>query len=368
MTPSLLARLSQLGPPTESLHLRRAWPKGEDRLLLEYADDGGSTVAGQWHADRDAGEAIARATPGATWVPEAAVVLQRGGADRRLPAVARLLAEPGATLVVHRPEWRAVVRRPGPTYAKVVRPERAAAVLAADRAARDTDVVVMPDLLATNLDDGVLEWAELPGRALYDLLLDTTVGAQDLARAGAAAGRAVRALHGAAPPPGVPRHSPAAEVAAAGRWVRPATALSTVPTGLDRALRHAADLLAEPAGPPVLVHRDLHEKQALIDGDRAGLLDVDTLAVGDAAVDLANLLVHLDLRTALGLPPERGRAVADAFLDAYQPTAEIVARIPAYTASTRVRLACVYAFRPAEQAGAARLITDPTDPTDPTGR
>lgn len=362
MTGTVLERLTQPVPSegvTGLLRLQRAWPRGDDRLLLEYANGAGSTVAGQWHADRGRGEAIARATPGATWIADAGVVLQRDGADRRLPALARLLGEPGATLVVHRPERRAVVRRPGPTYVKVVRPERAPAVLAADEAARATRAVLMPRLLFADLDEGVLEWAELSGRALYDLLFDPRVSMLDLARAGTAAGRAVRALHDATPPPGMPVHRPSDEIEAATRWVQPARALSRVPPELDRALGTAAELLAQSPTPPVLVHRDLHEKQVLIEGDDAGLLDVDTLAAGEAAVDLANLLVHLDLRVALGLPAQRGRTVADAFLDAYQPTADVVARIPAYAASTCVRLTCVHAFRPAEIAGAARLVTDP---------
>ncbi|WP_396134697.1 phosphotransferase [Cellulomonas sp. ATA003] len=49
------------------------------------------------------------------------------------------------------------------------------------------------------------------------------------------------------------------------------------------------------------VHRDLHDKQLLVDGSGGiGLLDFDLAAAGEAALDLANLLVHLELRVHQG--------------------------------------------------------------------
>jgi Ser/Thr protein kinase RdoA (MazF antagonist) len=107
----------------------------------------------------------------------------------------------------------------------------------------------------------------------------------------------------------------------------------------------------------VVIHRDLHEKQVMIDGDHATFIDLDTLAVGEAALDIANFLVHLDLRVALGLPVERARATATAFLDAYHPSRAVVERIAAHAAVTRIRLACVYAFRPLQAALAVHLVT-----------
>lgn len=364
MTATVLGRLARLADTRlggEELVLRRAWPRGEDRLLLEYAA-GGATVAGQWHADRCRGAAVARATPGAVWLAGAGVVLQEGGADRKLPAVARLAAEPGAVLVVHRPERRAVVRRPGASYAKVVQSHRAGDVLAADRAARHTGAVRLAELLGADLAAGVLEWAELPGRSVHDLLADPDVPVAAVAAAGAATGRAVAALHRAPAPPGLRAHRPEDELAAAARWVQPARSLARAPAGVDDALHTAARLLAGRPGPPAVVHRDLHDKQVLVEGDEAGLLDVDTLAVGEAAVDVANLLVHLELRTCLGLAPERATAFATAFLDAYDPAPVVTARVPAYAAAIRARLACVHSFRPHEAGAAARLVDDQSGP------
>ncbi len=51
----------------------------------------------------------------------------------------------------------------------------------------------------------------------------------------------------------------------------------------------------------MLLHRDFFDKQVVVDADgRPGLLDFDTLAAGEAAVDVANMLVHLELRRCSG--------------------------------------------------------------------
>ncbi|MGH8875440.1 MAG: hypothetical protein ACRDVM_09355, partial [Acidimicrobiia bacterium] len=134
---------------SRSLTLLRAWPRSRERLALEYSDEAGRRIAGQW---LDPGHGIERlrrlARRTAQAAPETPVVaiealgllLQADGADRRLPALAPVVALPGATLVVHRPERRAVVRLtkavPGlsvrlPAFAKLVKPGRSRTVAAA---------------------------------------------------------------------------------------------------------------------------------------------------------------------------------------------------------------------------------------------
>ncbi len=84
------------------LNLRRAWPRGRDHLLLEYATADGRLVAGQWFADPARAATVAERTaegPGGPVRVRGRLVLQAGGADRRLPGLAGLLARPGATLV-----------------------------------------------------------------------------------------------------------------------------------------------------------------------------------------------------------------------------------------------------------------------------
>ncbi|MBW3576005.1 MAG: hypothetical protein KY450_14430 [Actinobacteria bacterium] len=128
--------LAELRGADGPLRLRRAWPRGPGHLLLEYVEPGGDPVPGQWFADparlaEVAAETVAGAGAGpgqVTAVAERGVLLQRGGADRRLAALGAVVDDETATLVVHRPERRAVVRRrrrSGTTYVKVWRPGRA---------------------------------------------------------------------------------------------------------------------------------------------------------------------------------------------------------------------------------------------------
>lgn len=96
----------------------------------------------------------------------------------------------------------------------------------------------------------------------------------------------------------------------------------------------------------------------MIDGDCATLVDIDTLAAGEAALDVANFLVHLDLRVTLGLDMERARATAEAFIGAYRPPPEVARRLAAHATMTRVpgpgysvRSAAAVGVRPAAHAG-----------------
>ena len=165
-------------------------------------------------------------------------------------------------------------------------------------------------MLATAPLLGMVEHRELAGRSLHDLLRDAGFdygGTDTVARAFGAAGRTIRALHDSTPPAELPIHGADREAAITARWVDQALAHGVLDT-LDRvrtadALHALGTDLGSRASPPTLtlVHRDLHDKQmVVVDGDDAGLLDLDTLAVGDPALDVANLLVHLELRMLQG--------------------------------------------------------------------
>jgi hypothetical protein len=70
--------------------------------------------------------------------------------------------------------------------------------------------------------------------------------------------------------------------------------------------------------------------------------------------------VHLEWRVLQGwCGAERAGTAASALLDGYRPTPAVVAGLDAYAAATRLRLACVYAFRPRWQARAAMLLESP---------
>src|SRR5699024_392430 len=94
---------------------------------------------------------------------------------------------------------------------------------------------------------------------------------------------------------------------------------------------------------------DLHDGQVLIDDDgHVGVLDWDTVALGESALDAANVWAHTDLRRLLGQwPGERSAALWAAVVDHWDPTAAELERADAYRRLLLVRLACQYAFRPA---------------------
>jgi Ser/Thr protein kinase RdoA (MazF antagonist) len=97
-----------------------------------------------------------------------------------------------------------------------------------------------------------------------------------------------------------------------------------------------------------LLHRDLHDKQVMIDArGRAGLLDFDTVARGEPALDLANMLAHLDLRVMQRrCTPQAGAEAGRAFIEGYAPSPAVLGRVPEYRAAALLRLACVYSYRP----------------------
>lgn len=323
------------------LTLVRAWPRSPEHLLLDVRRDD-RRIAGQWCADPDDAARTARRTPDATSAGR--LVLQPDGADRRLPGLAALVAQPGSRLVGHRPERRAVVEVEdavegdggGRHFVKVVPPAKQPALLAgAQRAsalALRTPVVRSADEAA-----GTVATEPLPGTPLTEWL-----GGADFDVALTAAGTALARLHALTPPSGLGEHDAAAERAVTARWTGFADAF-----GLD----HGPD--DEPAAPPsprrpVLVHRDVHDGQLLLapgpDGPEPGVLDFDLMALGDPALDLANLVAHLELRARQGVLADAAAATAS-LLAAYQPDAGIRAALPSYLALARHRLRCVYGFR-----------------------
>ncbi|MCM3661473.1 aminoglycoside phosphotransferase family protein [Georgenia satyanarayanai] len=345
--------------------LVRAWPRGTGHALLELAAEDGTTVAGQWFADPAALDSAAATTPAPARVA-GDVLLQPGGADARLRALPEVLAEDGARLVAHRPGRRAVVRlgaQDGSAreFAKVVRGSRAAGLARRGSLVAELvgDVVPVPRLLDTaDVGRGILRWSVVPGRTFHDLGADEWAP-EKARRAWEAAGRAVRHLHEAPRDRVTARHGATEELGAAADWLRPAVAHGLLdPALVTRATAHVTAALERvPADPPLgVLHRDLHDKQLLLDdAGTVGMIDVDTLAVGERALDVANLLVHLELRQAQGLlTPGVAAAARAGFLAG---VGEVPGdRVDAYALATRLRLAGVYAFRPPWRKVAAALL------------
>lgn len=351
-TPTLaeiLTSLADLG-----LEVRRSWPRSADQLLLDLHPIGspdGETLAGQWFRDAERAQSTAAATPGATC--SGRIVLQPGGADRILASLTTLLRDPRTDLVSHRPERRAVLRRQpdaatvdartsdaGTSYTKVVavKKHRALAEAAGMAAALPLRT---PRVQASDPTLGTVTTQALPGRALHELLTGARVEA-----ACAAAGAALAAVHQAPAPPGLAVHTAADEQAVTRKWQHLAAAFVEPAAGTMTDEVDADPVPARRTGPLALIHRDFHDKQVLVAADDSvGVLDFDLMALGDPAVDLANVLVHLDLRCSQGLIGDAG-PLRRAVLAGYEPSERTAARVPGYEALARQRLAAVYAFRP----------------------
>lgn len=315
--------------------LVRAWPRDAEEVPLEVARPDGTTVAGRWFADPTAAARERDRTPGAHLGDDPRLVLQPDGADRKLPGLAVAVAA-GGQLRAHRPGRRGVVRTTAGDHLKVVRPGRAEQLVRRHEqlAALVDGVARFPSVLERR-DDGAL-LSTLPGRPAF---------ATDIRADAAGIGDLLAAFASTTGPADLPRHDAHAEAEVTRTWYRRAVRAGRLPDADPTPV--LAPLLRGPATPLAVAHRDLHDGQLLVDRGRVGILDPDTLAAAEPALDLANLLVHLELRVDQGLLAPADRRVADEVLRATAVThPTTAARVPAYAAATRLRLAAVYAFRP----------------------
>jgi hypothetical protein len=119
-------------------------------------------------------------------------------------------------------------------------------------------------------------------------------------------------------------------------------------------------LLSSRPDPPGWAHGDLHDKQVLgTDGNSApGLLDFDESCQAEPALDLANLDVHLELRRLQNRLTLRRYVIAHSNILATAEELRVSPeRFAAYAACTRLRLLCVYSFRPLWGFEAARYLS-----------
>jgi tRNA A-37 threonylcarbamoyl transferase component Bud32 len=346
---TLVEELASVG-----LTMRKGQARSPVHLTMELEGSDGVS-AGQWRAQAaDTLRAAAHLADefGARSVQVLAgghLLVQHGGADCRLPLLHGLVAEPGAELVAHRPNRRAVVRVDPARYVKVVRPGRTGDVVR-PLAQGHPDGVRVPRVLAADDETGLVVLSAVPGRTLHDRLAEHDRADEDLALQVKQVGAAARAWHdqGARAPLVV--HDGAAETAGAYRWLEAAGQYGLLdPARWRGRLAIAASRLSGGPAELVVLHRDLHDKQLLLeDSGPVGLLDLDLAACGDPAVDLANLLVHLELRALQGhCSDARARACAVALLEGYSPGPALLGRLGPYAAATRLRLAGLYCFRPA---------------------
>lgn len=285
------------------------------------------------------------------------VELLPGGRDTHLPALSRAWAS--GTTVSWRRGRRVVLRaHDGSGYLKVVRSESIAAISRAhDRAEAFRGGFVTPDVTLAD-PAGCVHLSRVAGRTLHDLGADpgTPNAVVHAAWAGWARGweRVLAAPVAADAAP----HTAADEAEVLLRW-RDHALRAGVASAVAVAFDRAADALVTGVGDASTpAHRDLHDKQVLWDGRRAGLIDLDTAARAEPALDLANLRAHVAWRQGQGrLSAPRALAALSA-IDGVATRAHVDSeRIAAYEASTRLRLGAVYLFRPAWHDRAARWLT-----------
>ena len=350
----------RLGLTDGHLELQRAWARSGEHLLLEFIAGDGRIVPGQWMKDPAALERVARQTArqssgAGSGAPTAVleserVLLQLGGADRKLAGLRTLLARPDATLLAHRPERRATVRLGDPAaarFAKVVRPSQIHKVTTAPAhlASLSDRPFAIPAVVEVDEPNGIVTCSRLEGSCLHELLGQVKAFVDGAGKAG----RALRGLHGCEPPRHCATHDAANEIIMLTKHLDRLRALEPdVHAGFADAAERVFETLAESSCGSVLLHRDFYDKQVFIDpAGRTGLLDFDTFALGEPALDVANMLVHLQLRaTQQRCSLDCAERATAAFLEGYHPDAAVRQRLAAYQDATRLRLACLYTWRP----------------------
>jgi len=273
------------------------------------------------------------------------VLAARPPADRDLPGLGQLSRDPDRLLRRVLPErdvtgsdLRALSYKPQrrwvglltpaegePVVLRVHRPQDAGALVRSAKAlergaglaaARPTT----PRLLGAHARAGVVAVSWLPGGALHDLVVRDAATPDHLRAAGAA----LAALH--ARPPG--RLAPRTATDDAQAVEQAATAVAGLLPELGPRARALADalsaLLAADRTPDVTVHGDFSADQVVLGPDgTAGLVDLDAVAAGEAALDLGSAVAALVSSAVVGAGQHDGVATAEALLDGYAAVAPL---------------------------------------------
>ncbi|WP_416882527.1 phosphotransferase family protein [Marivita sp.] len=286
------------------------------------------------------------------------LILRRPGLDERLPGL-RLLHDPSfarerfqnligrdpgrfdVELVAHRLGKRAVLRATLPDRTFYVRLRVIKSNDGQDRLLRhrtlwnnlgDQPDLRIPEPLGSMPEIGASFFGVLPG-----------VMPEFHSAHSAATARAISNLQGLALD-GLPVHTGGDEAAILLEWL--ARCYRWKPQLADHLAEPVAEVsaaLARNDTPRRPCHRDLHEKQILISGGVAGLLDFDTLCLSDPALDAGNLLAHFFL-SGINEGPLRSQLKARG--------------IALWRRATLLRLAMIYAFSAAPDAAVDRLIKE----------
>lgn len=305
------------------------------------------------------------------------------GRDGRLPALAQ--AASLGEVVVHRAHKRAVVRA-SDRYLKIFRPNHSDE--GAARHARMNEVLGAEDFLTPEIvsySPGCLTLTGLPGRSLFELGNDPTASEavfekawQKWSQGWVRQQSRARSLRQCLALETLPARTAAVELENLRRlvdlWLLHAHAIPGAQAQRDAVraaiARISQQLLGNEPDPLVWSHGDLHDKQIFAGGSDAplGLLDFDEAGRAEAAADLANLAVHLQLRLGQGrLTAGRYRAARRQVITAAEDLRVTPARLDAYTNATRLRLGCLYSFRPPWAALAEEFLSQPAEEPLGTG-
>lgn len=331
----------------KQVNVLRAWPRGDGSLVIEGREES----TGRVRAGRIDAQGRTLLVPFRT--------------DPSLPGLAS--DAPAGELLVHRLKRRAVIRTDG-HYRKFIAGGKAPAVTAAHRAASSCltgSGLHAPDVVAS--DEFSVTLTAVPGLSLHELGRSLAAqrdqweqGWKLWADRWPVFVRTARSARSAV----TRAHSAGDEVATVERWTRLALstgALHVPETRVRDALASVARSLMAGGSCAGMAHRDLHDKQILADAGSGsvGIIDCDTLAVAEPALDLANLSVHLDFRVAQGLLPTSAAAVGKHHVRAAAESLRVPeARLNAYAQATALRLACIYAFRPPYRTTAHTWFAD----------
>ncbi len=307
----------------------RAWPTTGAEMRFEGTDDAGRIRAGT-------------ITLGAT----SKVKLLDHGQDRKLPDLPMAMAD--GELIVHRTGKRAVVCR-SEQYVKVVRPGDAAQFAQSAEVGRARAVkagMSAPKVLRSG--SGWLCTSIVPGVALHSAA-KTATAQQWQSWWGQWARQWPRFV--LTDQQGLDQFTAADESNVLRAAVDRALAWGALPDPTGRGRQLTAEVcssLSQFASPQSgVAHRDLHDKQLLAGPDGIGVLDFDTVCVAEPALDLANLAVHSRWRATQGVWSSEQAAIACETVRRVARNLDVPQeRYATYAASTSLRLAALYAFRP----------------------
>ena len=200
----------------------------------------------------------------------------------------------------------------------------------------------VPRVLSWNPRTRCLALEECPGRSLNERWLAGEGEVADGDRIAAL----LDWLADATPPPGFPTHDAEDEISILTKRVASyARTLERPPNAAAGLTRRVVEALrAEPDVTPVFSHRDLHDKQVLVDGEAGHLIDMDLAALAPPALDLGNILAHLRLRALQGAPVP-WREIAARAVSRAGNRRGVGESLGTWTAAALMRLGLIYSRR-----------------------